>query len=131
MKKRPVSITLLSWFFIMFGIAAVIASTVNARKNGADEAGNFTAENFAQFVLFPIVINALAILAGAFTLLGHNWARYFLVAWLGFHVLLSFVHSPSQVIAHTAFLIVAAFIFFRPPASVFFRRQIVPLIKTQ
>ena len=38
--------------------------------------------------------------------MGHNWARWLLVAWLAFHVVVSGFHSMSEMAAHAVLLIV-------------------------
>jgi hypothetical protein len=54
-------------------------------------------------------------------LLGHNWARWLLLAWLVFHVIVSAFHSPEEVAAHVVLLLLFAYFVFRPPASNYFR----------
>ena len=53
--------------------------------------------------------------------MGHNWARWLLVAWLAFHVVVSGFHSLSEMAAHAVLLIVVAYFLFTPPDSKYFQ----------
>lgn len=63
----------------------------------------------------------LAIVAGIFLLLGHDWARWLAVAWMAFHVVLSAFHSYAQAAVHAAFLALIAWALFAPTAAKYFR----------
>jgi hypothetical protein len=54
----------------------------------------------------------LAIVGGIFVLLGHRWARWLLLAWLLFHVVVSAFHSLSEALAPAVLLILVAFFCF-------------------
>jgi len=68
-------------------------------------------------------IRVLAIIGGIFLLLGHNWSRWLMLAWLAFHVIVSAFHSLQEVAAHIVFLLFYACFLFRPPASGYFRSR--------
>ena len=57
------------------------------------------------------------IVAGVFMLYGHNWARWLLVVWLAFHVIVGALHSPFPL--HHARLVLSgglvSFSFDQPP----------------
>lgn len=63
----------------------------------------------------------LAIVAGVFMLLGHNWARWLALVWILFHVALS-IGSPRQLIVHSLICVAIACALFHAHASGFFRR---------
>lgn len=63
----------------------------------------------------------LAIVAGAFMLRGHNWARWLAFAWIAFHVILSAFHSFQEFAVHGLFCAAIAWFLFRPDASRYFR----------
>jgi len=65
-------------------------------------------------------IRVVAIVGGVFLLLGHNWARWLMAAWLAFHVVVSFYHSVQEAVMHTILLILYVFFVFRPPDSEYF-----------
>jgi hypothetical protein len=74
-----------------------------------------------QSVILISAVRLLAVIGGVFLLLGHNWARWLLLAWLAFHVCISALHSYSEAGAHLALLVVIGYILLRPPASDYFR----------
>lgn len=53
---------------------------------------------------------------------GWNWARWLLVVWLAYHVVLSALHSVFEVAVHGFLFGVIAYFLFRTPANAFFRR---------
>ena len=61
------------------------------------------------------------IIAGVFMLYGHNWARWLLVVWLAFHVIVGALHSPFHFVTHVLFFVVGLYLLFRPAASAYFR----------
>lgn len=60
-----------------------------------------------------------AIICGAFLLRRKNWARWLAVAWMALHVAISFP-APSQVAIHLSFLILIAWVLFRPATRGYF-----------
>jgi hypothetical protein len=56
-----------------------------------------------------------------FMLYGFNWARWLLVVWIGFHIILSALHSPLQLLVHSLLFAVVLYFLFRPQASAYFR----------
>lgn len=63
----------------------------------------------------------LAIVAGAFMLLGRNWARWLALAWMAFHVAIGFP-ALRQTTVHLLFLAVIAWFLFQADAMRYFRR---------
>jgi hypothetical protein len=61
----------------------------------------------------------LAIVSGAFLLRGQNWARWLALAWMGFHVAISFP-VLRQLIIHSLLFAVIAWFLFRPEAARYF-----------
>lgn len=61
----------------------------------------------------------LALLSGIFMLRGQNWARWLAVAWIAFHVALSY-GVPRELAVHTVFLALIMWILFRPEAARYF-----------
>jgi len=115
MNKRPRSVTVISWIFIAFGGIALLTSLlspVDALRHIADH----------PFEYAPIyVARILAVLCGVFMLYGFNWARWLLVVWIGYHVILSALHSPLGLLVHSLLLAVVVYFLFRPQASAYFR----------
>ena len=112
MNKRPVSITLVGWLFIAAGIIGIAyhATEINV------------AAPFERDFLLALAVRLLAIVGGAFTLRGANWARWLLLAWIAYHVVLSVFHALPELILHGAIMAVVAYVLFRPQASEYFRR---------
>ena len=67
------------------------------------------------------VVRILALLCGVFMLSGFNWARWLLVVWLGYHVILGALHSLFELSVHSLLFAVILYFLFRPPASTYFR----------
>lgn len=63
----------------------------------------------------------LAVISGVWMLRGDNWARWLALAWMAFHVAISFP-ALNRVVIHTAFLALFAWILFRPDAKRYFAR---------
>jgi hypothetical protein len=67
------------------------------------------------------VTELLALVAGVFMLLGHNWARWLALAWIAFHVGLSAFHAFRELAVHCVFLIAIAACLLNPAAGRYFR----------
>jgi hypothetical protein len=109
MKKRPLSVTLISCLFIGAGVVGL-----------AYHAGEFKTRPPLEYALVCFV-RLLAILGGAFMLRGRNWARWLVLAWLACHVVLGAFHSTSELLTHAVLLAAIAFFLFRPRVSAYFR----------
>ena len=105
--KRPIAVTILGGLFIVAGTVGLV---YHLRERPLEP----------QIVLVS-AIRVLAIVGGIFLLLGHSWARWLLLVWLGFHVVLSAFHSLSEASAHAALLLLVAYFLFWPPASKYFQ----------
>lgn len=113
MTKRPISVTVVAWLYIVTGAAGLALQLANWR----------TARLLSFDTSGVASIRALAIVAGVFLLLRHNWARWLAVAWMAFHMWVGFLNSVRQGIAHSVFLILIVWLLFRPAASAWFRRS--------
>ncbi len=67
------------------------------------------------------VTEFLAIVCGAFLLRAQNWARWLAIAWMAFHVAISF-GVVRQLAIHSLFLVLIVWCLFRADAARFFRR---------
>ena len=111
MKKRPLSITIISWLFLAAGVIGL-----------AYHATEFKAQHpFENDAVWVCLVRFLAILCGTFMLRGSNWARWLLVVWMGYHIVLSVLHSPLQLVVHSLLFAVILYFLFRPQASAYFR----------
>ena len=110
-KKRPLSVTLISWLFIAAGAVGFVYHLTEFKPNGEFDYG-------AVLVLF---VRLLAILAGLFMLRGNNWARWLLVIWIAYHLILSAFHTLFELAMHSLLLVLVAYFLFRPRSSEYFR----------
>ena len=111
MKHRPLSVTLISYLFIAAGVVGIIYHASELKDVATPE---------VSLVLF---VRILAIIGGVFTLRGANWARWLLVAWIIYHVILSFFHSTAELIMHFVLSIVVIISLFYPKANTYFKRK--------
>ena len=111
MKPRPLSITLISYVFITAGVVGIIYHASELKDVAIPE---------VSLVLF---VRMVAIIGGIFTLRGANWARWLLVAWIIYHVILSFFHSTAELIMHFVLSIVVVVSLFHPKANTYFKKK--------
>ena len=111
MKQRPLSLTLVSYLFIAAGVIGIIYHASELKDVATPEVG---------LVLF---VRVLAIIGGIFSLRGANWARWLLLAWIIYHVILSFFHSTAELIMHFIIAIVVFLSLFHPKANAYFKRR--------
>jgi hypothetical protein len=112
MKPRPLSITLISYLFMAAGAMGVIYH--------ASELKEIFTRPEEGWVLF---VRILAIVGGAFTLRGANWARWLLLAWIIYHVFLSFSHSTAELVMHAGLTVIVGIALFNPKANVYFQKN--------
>ena len=65
----------------------------------------------------------LAFVAGVFMLRGHNWARWLALAWIAFHVAISFP-VVRQIAIHSLILAVIVWILFQSQARQYFASKV-------
>jgi hypothetical protein len=108
--KRPLSVTLISCLFIVAGISGII----------------YHASEFKQIFtqLEPalvLIIRLLAILGGVFTLRGNNGARWLLLIWIVYHVILSIYHPLAELIMHVVIMLIVLVGLFNKKANAYFK----------
>ena len=110
MNKRPVTVTIIALLFIAAGIVGF-----------AYHVTEFDARGPIQYELaWVLALRLLAILSGVFMLRGRNWARWLLLAWIAYHVVLSAFHPMSELITHCALFAIVAYFLFRTRSSAYF-----------
>ena len=97
--KRPIAVTILGCVFIVAGVVGL--------------AYHLSDRPLEPHIVLISLVRMLAIVGGIFLLLGHGWARWLLLVWLGFHVAVSALHSVSEALAHAALLIVVGYFLLR------------------
>lgn len=108
MRKRPLSITVTGWLFLAAGAIGL-----------AYHAAEFDVTRPFEHGLV-LVMRLLAVLCGVFLLRGANWARWLLLAWIAYHVLLSALHTPFELVAHGVLFALVAYFLLRPKVSAYF-----------
>lgn len=117
LNKRPLSVTILGCVYLAVGIVGFVYHFRELQPGPA----------FQYDAVWAELTELLAILSGGFMLRGHNWARWLAVAWMGFHVGLSFFHSLQEFAIHCLFCAVIAWLLFRPDAAQYFRgARVIP-----
>jgi hypothetical protein len=122
MSRRPVSITIIGCVFIAVGGIGLIAHAWPMLHPGAPQALGGEAEPLGDLVLAAISSLA-AMTGGAFVLNGRSWARWLLMAWLAFHVVLSAMHALVELVVHSLLAGVVLYVLFRPRAAAFFAKK--------
>jgi hypothetical protein len=110
MKRAPLPVIVISVLIMLSGAFGLYGAwlTFVARPDDHSDA------------LLAAAVNVLGIVAGVFVLRGHNWARWLAVAWMGFHVAISFGHPRQELIVHSILLVLFAYGLFRADARPFF-----------
>ena len=113
--QRPRPLTIISWFFIIFGSIALLY--------GLLPLGEITLAELKGHWMVHLS-RILQIVAGVFMLSGHNWARWLLVVWIAFHIVISALHSTFQLVLHVFIFTVILYFVFRRDASAYFHRDV-------
>jgi hypothetical protein len=66
------------------------------------------------------VSGIVAMLSGVFMLRGANWARWLCIAWMAFHVVISMLHNPFELVIHAIILVVLVLVLFWGSTSTYF-----------
>jgi hypothetical protein len=111
MQQRPLSVTIVSWIYLVTGIGGIAA---HARE--------FNPHHFFQLdPILPLTVRLLAIVAGIFMLRGHNWARWLAIMWIGYHVVCGSMQSLRAGVFHAVLFAMFAYLLFRPAANRYFQ----------
>ena len=106
---RPRSITIISWLFIIFGSIALLSGVLPIRD--------------LMSHWYVHLSRILMIVAGVFMLKGRNWARFLLVLWIAFHIVISALHSIQFLLMHVAIFSVILYFVFRRQSSTYFSQS--------
>ena len=111
MTKRPLSVTIIGWLFIAAGTVGLVYHATEFK----------TDRPFQYELVLVCLIRLLAIVCGALMLRGRDWARWGLLVWIAYHVVLSAFHTLFELIVHGLLAVVVAWFLLRPRATAFFR----------
>ncbi len=112
MNKRPISVTIIASVYLLVGTVGFAVHLSPILKRHAFHSDDALVE-FTELI---------AIVCGVFLLQGRNWARWLALAWMAFHVAISF-DSPQKLVVHSLFLVLIAYFLFRPDARTYFQRR--------
>jgi len=110
MTKRPLTVSIVSFLYIAAGAIGLVYHLKEFK----------TSTPFQSEIVWISLVRLLAIVSGIFMLLGRSWARWLALAWITFHVVISFFHSWQQVVFHGLLLVLIAYFLYRPQAKAFF-----------
>ncbi len=110
-KKRPISITILAWLYIVVGALSTAAHYAEFR----------THKSMLNEVVWITVLGAAAVVAGLFMLRGQNWARLLALLWMATHVVISAFQLMHGLLIHSVVFVLIAYLLFRPEAREYFR----------
>jgi uncharacterized membrane protein len=105
--NRPIPVTILGYSFIVAGLLGL--------------AYHLSDRPLDRWVALISLIRVIAVVGGVFMLKGRNWARWLMLGWLAFHVVVSAFHSLSSCVAHAVLFLVVAYFLLTPPDSKYFQ----------
>jgi hypothetical protein len=112
--KPPLTILIIGWLFVVVGAAGIIA--------GFWRSDLFAGGSLHSDDMWAILSGVVALAGGILVLRSIGLGRWMILAWLVFHVVLSWLHTFTELIIHAALLLLIGYFLLRPQASVFFRR---------
>ena len=104
--RRPIGVLVVSVLYVAVGATAFV---VNFPKLMALQPDSIWIE----------LTELLAVIAGVFLFRGQNWARWLAVAWMAFHVAISFP-AVRLVAVHSILFALIAWVLFRADSRRFF-----------
>jgi hypothetical protein len=115
---RPLSVTIIGWIFIISGLAMFVAEMLPLFNASTSE---IILQDPAD--LIPVLITRIiAVICGIFIIYGFNWARWLLVLWIVFHILINFNSLPALII-HCLLFGTVLFFLFLPKSSIYFTEK--------
>jgi hypothetical protein len=112
MLKRPLTVTIISCVFIAAGTIGIIHHAAELKQIASNPEG-----------IWILVVRLLAIVGGIFSLRGANWARWLLVVWIAFHVVISFSRTSAELMMHAFVMILTIVALFHPKANAYFQKK--------
>lgn len=105
---RPFQVTFVGWLFIVVGIGST--------------AYHLWTGTLDRWMVAIVLVGVIAVVAGAFLLRGAGWARWVILAWLAFHVVVGGLNSLADEMPHVVLLLVIGYVLLGPPTSKYFQR---------
>ncbi|MCL5263575.1 MAG: hypothetical protein M1568_04850 [Acidobacteria bacterium] len=104
-NPRPLPVWVVACLYLLVGCVAFVS---HFHDLGKPDGG------------WVILTESLAIVTGVFLLLRQNWARWLAVAWMAFHVAISY-GDIGKLIVHSCFLVLIVWLLFRESSRRYFR----------
>jgi hypothetical protein len=117
MNKRPLSITIVGWVFIVVGSLGLASGLISVARIASVSGTSAVTRHQLLDASYVSLSGLIAAVGGAALLHGFRWARWIVVAWMAAHVVLSLFHSIFEVAIHTVLLVVLIYVLFRPQGS--------------
>jgi hypothetical protein len=111
MNKRPLSVIVIGCLYVATGAIGLAFHLIEFKPQ----------HPFQYDIVWVCLVNLIAIVCGMYMLRGSNWARWFALAWIAFHVVLSGFHSRFEFVVHSLLCVAVAYFLFRPRATQYFR----------
>ena len=105
-RKCPIEVLVVAWLFILVGAVGLVHHFPRPMI-------------FHQDDIWILLTELAAVISGIFMLRGHNWARWFAIAWMIFHVAISWP-AVRQLVTHVVILALIAALLFRRASREFF-----------
>ena len=108
-RKCPIEVLVVAWLFIVVGASGLV--------------GHFPRHGvFHQEDVWILLTELLAVVAGISMLRGRNWGRWLAIAWIAFHVAISWPET-GHLVTHIVVLALIAALLFRKVSRQFFSKQ--------
>ena len=111
--KRPLSVTLLAWVFIVVGSLGLASGLVSLGRVASTGGVASMTRHYLVDTGLHLLSGLIATIGGAGLLHGFRWARWVCLGWMAFHVVLSIFHSPFELVIHSAMLVAMIYLLFR------------------
>lgn len=111
--SRPIAVTAIGILYIATGAFGLFVHLTEIHPGG----------QFASDAVWASLVSLVAAVCGVFMFRAQDWARWLALAWIGFHVVLSFFHSTREVIVHGLLFALLAWLLFRPGSNDYFRSR--------
>lgn len=123
MKKRPTSISVIAWYFIVSSPLALLFSIRGFNDPVAKQMMSQIPIPIPVQYLMACLGLVITFVCGIAMLKGRNWSRYLYVIWSIIIFVVNIIVSPFKVmmIPVIILLLVVVFFLFRPKANEFFR----------
>jgi hypothetical protein len=111
MRRPPLAVVIIAFVYIAAGIVGFVYHGVDL----------VTRRPLEFEIVLVCLIRLLAIIGGVFLLRGRNWARWLLIGWMAYHVVLSAFHTASEAAMHGILLGIISYLLLRERSAAFFR----------